>query len=379
MIRLVAVSLVCLSLVLACSQEVPAPPPVEVVVAEATMEPFQPNTAFVGRLHAQDDVTIQARVSGYMVSRDFREGDFVQAGDLLYAIDSAEYQAQLARAEADLARSKATQAASQRNFKRGQELLPQGAISASEMDQLTAAKLEADADVLAARAQIKTAEVNLSYTEIHAPIAGRIGRSEFSPGDLIGPNSGPLTTLVSMDPIQALFQVSEAIYVGSITTFGEPEGVQNPNDLSWDDIEVTLELTNRQFYPLVGKIDYFANRISDDTGTMEARALIPNPRGMLVPGQYVRVILERTELVEALFVPQASVQADQQGSFVLEVDAANTVVRHNVALGQRLDDKVLIQTGLDAGDQVIVRGLQLVRPGQVVSPKALSTVVDAPL
>lgn len=363
--------LLCSLLIAGCSTEPPPPPPVEVVTDVVRLEPYQPKTSFVGRLHAQEDVTIQAKISGYMVSRNFREGELVQVGDLLYAIDPAEFEAQVARAEADVAKAKANQAVAQRNYSRGKELLPQGAISASEMDRLTAAKLDTDAGIASAAAQLKTAEVSLSYTRILAPISGRIGRSEYSPGDLIGPNSGPLTTLVSIDPIQALFQVSEAIYVASISERTGKES-QNLNNLTWEDIEVSLELTDRTFYPMVGKIDYFSNRISDDTGTMEARALIPNPRGLLVPGQYVRVILERTALVEGVFVPQAAVQADQQGSFVLLVDSVNTVQRRNVALGDRVEENVLVKTGLEAGEQVIVRGLQLVRPGQVVTSRALA-------
>ena len=366
-----AVVAAAIGLLLACAEDLPPPPMVEVVVDEATLEPYQPKASFVGRLHAQDDVTIQAKVSGYLASREFREGDLVNAGDLLYVIDPAEFEAQVARAEANLAKARANQAVAQRNFSRGQELLPQGAISASEMDQLTAAKLEADAEIASARAQVKTAEVNIGYTRILAPISGRIGRSEYSTGDLIGPDSGPLTTLVSIDPIQALFQVSEAFWVASVTP-AQSKGASNLSDLGLGNVEVSLELSNRQYYPLVGKIDYFANRISDDTGTLEARALIPNPRGILFPGQYVRVVLERTKLVEAVFVAQAAVQADQQGNFVLVVDGLKQVQRRNVVLGERVDDKVVVRQGLVDGEQVIVRGLQLVRPGQVVATKSLA-------
>jgi membrane fusion protein (multidrug efflux system) len=367
--------LLILALVLpGCSQEPPPLPMVEVVVDEAVLEPYQPKSSFVGRLHAQEDVTIQARVSGYMKSRDFREGEFVEAGQLLYEIEPAEFEAQLARAKADLAKAMANKAVAERNYKRGQELLPQGNISASEMDKLTAQKLETDAEIAGANAQLKTAEVNLSYTRIIAPISGRIGRSEHSPGDLIGPNTGVLTTLVSIDPIQALFQISEATFVTA--TSGRMDGIKgtNMNDVDFSDLEVSLELTNRQLYPLVGYIDYFANRISESTGTLEARALIPNPDGMLVPGQYVRVVLEQTTLAEAVFVPQASVQVDQQGSFVLVVDSEQVVRRRNVKLDSRLDDKVIVRQGVEAGELVIVRGLQQVRPGQTVATKSLAAV-----
>jgi membrane fusion protein (multidrug efflux system) len=355
--------------VIACAEEPPPPPLVEVIVDEVVEEPYQPQAAFVGRLHAQDDVSIQAKVSGYMLSRNFVEGTFVQAGDLLYEIDPAEFEAQMARARADIAKAKANQSVANRNYKRGKELLPDGNISASEMDRLTGNKLEADANLESARAYLKTAEVNLSYTSILSPISGRIGRSEYSTGDLIGPASGALTTVVSIDPIQVLFQLSEAMFVAT-TIAREGDNQQNLNDVDFSDIEVSLELSNRLLYPHVGKVDYFANRISEDTGTLEARALIPNPNGLLVPGQDVRVILERTVLVNALFIPQAAVQADQQGNFALIVEGG-TVQRRNVILDERVDTKVVVQHGLQEGDQVIVRGLQQVRPGQSVSTKAM--------
>ena len=192
------------SLVLiACTPEPPPQRVVEVVVDEVVNEPYQPQSEYVGRLYAKDDVAIQAKVTGYLLSRDFQEGQLVEAGDTLFTIDDSEYQAALARAKADLAAAVANQANAQRNFNRGEELLPRGAISQAEMDNLTAKKLDADASIESANAQVASANVNIGYTVIHAPISGRIGRSKVSPGDLVGPNSGDLTTLVSIDPIEA--------------------------------------------------------------------------------------------------------------------------------------------------------------------------------
>lgn len=354
-------------LLVACAADEPPPRVVEVVVDEVVLEPYRPKSQYVGRLQAQDDVAIEARVTGYLLSREFAEGELVQARDVLYTIDSSEYQAALARANADLAAAVANQANAVRNYKRGKDLLPKGAISEAEMDDLEARKLDADARIESANAQVTSAEVNLGFTTINAPITGRIGRSKASVGDLVGPNTGSLTTLVSIDPIEALFQISEATYVSAIA-----RGLGNQLDVtSLRRIEVSLELTNGLLYPEVGKIDYFANRIDQSTGTLETRALIPNPHSLLVPGQYVRVILQDTELLEGLFVAQSAVQADQQGSFVLTVDGGSTVVRRNVDLGARNDDKVLVNKGLDKGDRVIVRGLQQVRPGMPVKIKAL--------
>jgi membrane fusion protein (multidrug efflux system) len=236
------------------------------------------------------------------------------------------------------------------------------------MDDLTAKKLDADARIESANAQIASAQVDLDYTVIRAPISGRIGRSRVSPGDLVGPTSGVLTTLVSIDPIQALFQITELTYVSSVTS--RMTAAQDIDKVR--DIEVTLELTNGIEYPEVGKLDYLANRVDETTGTLEARALIPNSHNVLVPGQYVRVILQNTKPLQGLFMPQASVQADQQGSYVLLVNSAGVVERRNVELGDRYDDLVMVRQGVEAGDRVIVRGLQQVRPGMPVEFRLLT-------
>jgi len=354
----------------ACADEPPPPPTVEVVVDEAVLAPHTPRASFVGRLSAIDDVAIEAQVTGYLTARPFKEGQFVDAGEVLFKIDPAVFEAQVARARADLARAQATQANAERNFRRGQELVPAGNISESEMDKLRAAKLEADAGVAAAQAALKTAEVNLSYTTIRAPISGRVGRSAHATGDLVGPNTGVLTTLVSVDPVYAIFQLSEATYVQVLVQRMNRGDTESLNETDLSNVIVKLELQNGVYYPLTGRIDYFANRISADTGTLEARAVIPNPDGLLVPGQYVKVEIIQEESTQALFVRQAAVQADQQGSFVLVVEGG-TVQRRNVVLDERVEDKIVVLQGLKAGEQVIVRGLQQVRPGQPVKTRSL--------
>ncbi|KZX57013.1 hypothetical protein A3709_04370 [Halioglobus sp. HI00S01] len=363
-----------LSLAVGCSEEAPPPPMIEVITDKVVLEPYQPEQEFVGRLQAIDDVAIQAKVGGYVHSRDFREGEIVEAGAILYTLDASEYDAALARAQAGLAAAVANQANAERNYKRGMGLIPSGSISQSEMDDLTAKKLDADAQFESAQAEVTSAEVNLGYTTIRAPISGRIGRSIVSVGDLVGPSTGNLTTLVSIDPIEALFRVSESTYVAAMKQrFTEELDVEKLRS-----VEVTLELTNGLVYPEVGRIDYFANRVDQTTGTLEARALIPNPGSLLVPGQYVRVILHETELLEGLFIPQAAVQADQQGAFVMMVNAESEVVRRNVELGFRLDTNVLVLEGLVEGDVIIVRGLQLVRPGMTVKATPMPPAADAP-
>lgn len=365
------VAIACLALVLsACSEEPPPPRVIEVVVDEVVLDQHQPKVRYVGRLQAKNDVAIQARVSGYLLTRDFREGDIVEAGAVLYTIDDSEYEAAVARAKADLASAVAQQANALRTYKRGLELVAKGAISQSEMDNFEAQKLEGDAGIEAAQAQLESARVNLGYTTITAPITGRIGRSIASVGDLVGPTTGDLTSLVSIDPMEAHFQVSEATYLSRVA-----DNIANGmNSESVQRIEVSLELADGSIYPRIGRLDYIANRIDQTTGTLEARARFPNPDAVLVPGQYVRVLLQDAELSEDLFIPQAAVQADQQGSYVLTVDGTGLVVRRDVELAQRLDDKVIVKQGLTAGEQVIVRGLQQVRPGITVTTKSMASL-----
>ncbi|ARN73948.1 efflux RND transporter periplasmic adaptor subunit [Oceanicoccus sagamiensis] len=360
--------LIAISVLAACAEEAPKQQAIEVIVDNVVIKPYQPNSTYVGRLQAQEDVRIQAKVAGYLKSRHFKEGDLIEQGALLYQIDRAQYDASYARAKADNAKAQAAKEVADLNLARGQELAPQGAISQSELDKITATKLQADADLQASLAQLQSAEVDLSYTTIRAPISGRIGRSEITAGDLIGPDSGVLTSLVSIDPINAIFQVSEAIYLMSDERRRkqESEGREVPR------LTVKLELSNQEIYPEAGFIDYVSNRIDETTGTIEARAVIPNAEGLLRPGQYVKVILEVPYDVNTLMLPQPAVQADQQGSFVLIVDANNNVQRRNVDLGDRINDLVVVNQGVEEGDKVIVRGLQKVRPGLQVTYQELS-------
>lgn len=362
----------------ACSEEAPVPEAVEVIIDQAKMVPYKPSASYVGRIQAPEDVNIQAQVTGYLKDWHFQEGDLIKKGITLYQIDPAQFEADLAQANAQLASANANVTVSARNFERGKELLPKGAISAAEMDKLEAAKLTADAELEGAKAAVLAAQVNLGYTTITAPIDGRIGRSQFSPGDLIGPDVGVLTTLVSIDPMQAFFQVSEQVYLGYQSVADEylSKGEEAPK------LEVKLEMADKSQYPESGHIDYIANRVDENTGTIEARAVIPNPNGVLRPGQFVRVMLVTTFETDTLMVAQSAVQADQQGSYVFTVDAANKIVRRNVVMGDRVGSDVVISKGLDEGESVVVQGVQKIRVGQKVrtrdidDPGALDTPVE---
>ena len=248
-----------------------------------------------------------------------------------------------------------------RNYERGFELAPAGHISKAELDKLEGAKLESDAAVASAAATVESAQLNLDFTKVMAPISGRIGRSKFSIGDLVGPNSSMLTTLVSIDAMEVSFQISEAGYWG----FVRQRTAENSTDREPPTIK--LELPNHDIYEHHGEFKSASNRVDPETGTLEVRASIPNPDGLLKPGQYVQVIVEANTETPALMVPQAAIQADQQGNFVMLLLPGNRVDRAPVRLGERVDVDVIVEHGLQAGDKVVVRGLQRIRPGQVVN------------
>ena len=356
----------------ACSKTPPPAALTEVVIDSVVQTSYRPTDELIGRLKANDDAEIKANISGYIKERSFKEGQYVEKDSPLFLIDPDPYVAELAKAQADMSRVKAAKQVAILNYNRGLELRPKGAISASEMDTLTSSKLQAEADVQAANADLVSAQVNLRYTRITAPFSGRIGISEYSIGDLVGPQDGPLTTLVNADPIKVVFQISESLFLNYVSKRNEliAQGKSAPG------YDVTLELSNGSIYEHTGKIDYISNRVQQDTGTIEGHSTIANPANLLKPGQYVKVKFESTQSIEALFVPQAAIQSDQQGDFTLVVNSNNEVARRNVTLGDRVADKVLVSSGLAEGDNVIVWGLQLVRPGQKVTSKHIQSAKE---
>lgn len=346
----------------ACEKE-PAPgqnppEPPEVFIITATEQPYHPEQGFNARIQSKSDVNISAEVTGKVNAIHFREGDQVALGTPLFDIDPAPYKAALARAKAELAKAKANRTSAIRNFDRGKKLVDDGYISASEYDDLESRKLESIAAVEAAQASLESAQVDLDYTSIKAPQDGRVGRAHVSVGDVVGPNSGTLTTLVGQNDMEAVFQVPEKLLLAA----------QRPESrVPIDEIEVVVQFSNGDEYPQHGKISYVSNRVDPTTGTAEVRAGIPNPNDLLRPGLYVKALLRLTHPLQGLMIPQAAVQVDQRGSYVLTVDDTNTVNRSNVVTGDRIGEKVLVNSGLQAGERVVIRGVQKARPGTQVT------------
>ena len=281
----------------------------------------------------------------------------------MFRIDPRPYRAALASAKAELSSAEAAFVNADRNLKRGEELAPDGHISASEMDKLRSERDRAIAAKEAATASIDNAQINLDFTEIRAPFTGIAGRSNFSIGDLVSPQTGALVTLVQRDPMLVDFDVDEQSLANRMkanqarAAAGEPPIKYVPR----------LKLVTGDIYPQVGEIDYASNRVNSTTGTITVTARFPNAEGHLIPGQFARIVVQRGEAEMQLLVPQPSVLEDMQGRYVYTVNDENLVVRKNVKLGQRHGVNWVVESGLEEGDRVIVNGVQKVRPNMPVN------------
>ncbi|ELB2899097.1 multidrug efflux RND transporter periplasmic adaptor subunit VmeY [Vibrio alginolyticus] len=336
-----------------------------VVTQDVTVIDYQPSKSYIGRIEAIEDTNITAQISGYLKARHFEEGQMVEKGQLLYSIEPSSFEAQVASAKAALAQAKAALKKAELDHTRGKNLLPRGSISQSEFDALTAALLGARAELEAANAQLKLAEVNLSYTQIRAPFSGRISDTKVSTGDLVSPSSGVLTTLVSLDPVHTSFSVSERerLAMGMDQVKGDGSAESNR-------VEVQLELENGQFFEHLGKLDFLGNRIDTKTGTIAMRALVPNPDQKLLPGQHIKVNLRDKNTKDVIVIPRRAVQTDLEGDFVMVMAEGNVAERRNVELGPQVEQGIIIREGLDQEDTVITQGLQRVRNGVEVRLQA---------
>ncbi|WP_261817781.1 efflux RND transporter periplasmic adaptor subunit [Vibrio gallicus] len=333
----------------------------KVVFEPVTIIDYQPSKAYVGRVSALEDADITAQVTGYLKQRHFNEGQLVEKGQLLYTIEPSSFEAQVASAKAALAQAKANLKRADSEFQRAKTLLPKGSISKSEYDTRHAEQLGATAQVAASQAQLQLAEVNLSHTQISAPFSGRISDSKVSIGDLLSPSSGTLTTLVSLDPVHATFQLSERerLEMGA-------ENFQGDGKSSRNAVQVNLLLENDKRHSHTGQLDFVGNRIDLQTGTISVRASVPNPQYTLLPGQHIKVEISAVATQPAIVVPRRAVQTDIAGDFVMLVTEGNVAERRNIDLGVQTEDGVIISTGLGENDKVIVSGLQRVRNGITV-------------
>ena len=343
-------------------QTQPAAVPVGVVKAER--RPIEKTLDFVGRIEAVNRVEIRARVQGFLEAMLFKEGDPIKENDPLYRIEKGLFQAAVEQAEGALTRSKASKVLTESQLQRAEDLLAKSAGTQVARDQAFAADEQAKGQILSDEANLQTAKINLGYTEITAPVSGRIGRTNITKGNVVGPESGPLTVVVSQDPMYVTFPVSQRELL---------RAQEVGYEIKFNEIKAKLRFADGRTYDQAGQLNFVDVMVDRATDTVLVRATFPNPAGQLVDGQLVRVTLESGNPQELLVIPQSALIADQEGVYVFVVEDGKAVVKR-IKPGDESGTDVVVQEGLSGNEQVIVEGLQGVRPGAPVKASPVTTL-----
>lgn len=360
-----------LLLLSACAGEAeqPAPPPLAVETVTIEGEPIPNVIELPGRVTAIRKAEVRARVTGILEDKLLDEGSYVREGQPLFRIDPRELRASLAQQQASLQRAQATAANARGVVERYRPLVEENAISRQEFDAAVAASRAADADVAQIRAQVESASLQLGYTTVRAPISGRAGRAQVTEGALVSATEATLlTTIEQIDQVYVVFSNS-AQDVLSIRRSLADGSLVLADDGS---VPVTLTLPDGTEYPIAGTIDFFDQSVNEATGTVELRARVANPEGILLPGQFVRVRVEAGSYVDGIAVPQVAVTMTENGGSVFVIDKDGVAQLRQIKLGAMFDGKWIVESGLKVGDRVITNNIQKLRGGMPV------TVAEAP-
>jgi membrane fusion protein, multidrug efflux system len=343
--------------------------PAAIPVSVATVAEHQIHTwdEFSGRLEAVEHVDVRSRVAGSVQAVHFREGALVKKGSLLITIDPAPYRAEVERSAAQLAAAQARVAQAISDDDRAKRLWTERAIAQRELDQRANALLEAQANLRAAQAALQSTELNLSYTQVRAPISGRVGKLEVTVGNLVaaGPGAPVLTTVVSIDPIYASFDADERVVTRALNSLSG-QGTQRALEM----IPVQMGTADSAETPFLGTLQLVDNQVDPRSGTVRVRAVFDNADGRLMPGQFARLRMGQAQTHGALLVSDRAVGTDQDKKFVLVVGNDNTVAYREVHLGATANGMRIVTQGLVAGERMVVNGLQRVRPGALVAPQS---------
>lgn len=375
-----AASMVCLmGMLAACGKSAPVVslPPPEVAVSQVVEQPAVEHFATTGRLAAVEQVDVRARVGGYLINIAFQDGRDVKAGDVLFEIDPRPYEAEVMRAEGEVAKWQAQLRKAESDVARNTRLLPKGAASERDLEQSIAAKESSQAEIISARARLAEAKLNLEFARVVAPIDGRASRTSVTKGNLIQPigqqGSEPLTTLVRLDPIYAYFDVDERTILRVRARAEEANATARGGDVLALKVPVELGLVGEEGFPHRGVIDFVDNRVDPSTGTVQLRGVLENQKGVLTPGMFLRVRVPIDRREKALFVPERAIGTDQGNKYVLAVNAQNVAEYRAVTLGVESGGMREILSGVERGMRVITDGIQRVRPGITVNPRAVES------
>jgi membrane fusion protein, multidrug efflux system len=338
----------------------PAP---AVVVTPARVENVAPVSSFIGHVQAIQSVQIVPRVTAFIDDEPTPQGSDVKAGQVLFVLQKAQYEASVQSAQAKLASAKAALANAQRQYDRAAQLAARGYEATANLDTTTATRDQDQAAVLAAQAALTQAQLDLGYTTITSPIAGRLGAVSLTKGNLVTPTTPSLATVNQMDPIRIVFSVADRRFVDFKQRVG--------SDVKQATAALALQivLPNGKEYDRPGKIAFINNEADTQTGTVAVYADFPNPEALLLPGSYVTVNIRSAKPQEAVLAPIAAIQTDQSGSYVLVVGPDHKGAQRPIQLGRQIGQEYVISKGLTAGENVIVQGVQKVRPGETVNPQ----------
>ncbi len=349
------------------SAPVGAPPPMPVSVATVAESDVAAWQEFSGRLEAVERVDIRSRVAGVVQATHFREGALVAKGDLLVSIDPAPYEAEFARAEAQVIAAQARVTHASNEHARSRRLWDDKAIAQRELDDRENVLREAEANLKAAQAQLQAARLSLGYTQVRAPVAGRIGKLEVTVGNLVaaGPGAPVLTTLVSVSPIYASFDADERTVSGAL------QGLAGGARPAVERIPVQMGTSATSDTPHAGQLQLIDNQVDPRSGTVRVRAVFDNKDGRLMPGQFARIRMGQPQTARTLLVSERAVGTDQDKKYVLVVGEGDKTEYREVTLGAPVDGLRTVLSGLKPGERIVVNGLQRVRPGDVVQPQAV--------
>lgn len=365
-LRYLALSLV--ALLAACGKSEPttpgpgaaAAPAPAVTVVRVARQDVTPRSTFTGRVEAMDKVDLRARVQGFLEKRLFEEGADVKEGDVLFVLEKPAYQAAVTDAKGAIAQAEGALKLANVEVDRFQELVKKKAGAQQDLDRHIAEQTEARGALTQAKAALQKAELDLGYTDVTAPLSGRIGRAAFSVGNYVGPTSGALATIVRQDPNYVVFPVSMRLLIElrrqQLEKGEDPRAVQ-----------VKLRLADGSMYDHVGHVNFMDVQVNRETDTVAIRAELPNPDRILVDGALVTAVIESARPKQAILLPAQALQVDQSGTYVLVVDAESKVQVRRVQIGEVFEGKASLTTGLSEGERVIVEGIPKVQPGILVN------------